>query len=50
MTLALWERTTLALFYRGHSLGLAGTIAVIASVAVRLAFMYARRRSRNDRG
>jgi hypothetical protein len=35
---------TLAYYYSGHSLGLAGTIAVVAALVLRLAWMYRRRR------
>jgi hypothetical protein len=34
----------LAYYYNGHSLGLAGTIAVVVGIAIRLAWMYRRRR------
>jgi hypothetical protein len=37
---------TVAYAYNGHSLGLAGTIAVVVAVAVRLAWMFIRRRNR----
>jgi hypothetical protein len=35
-----------AFLYRGHSLGLAGTIAVILALAARLGVMFWRRRNR----
>jgi uncharacterized membrane protein len=35
---------TLAYYYTGHSLGLAGTIAVVVALVLRLAWMYRRRR------
>jgi hypothetical protein len=37
---------TEAYFYSGHSLGPAGSIAVIVAVVVRIAWMFARRRNR----
>ena len=35
---------TLAYYYNGHSLGLAGTVAVVVALVLRLAWMYRRRR------
>jgi uncharacterized membrane protein len=35
---------TLAYYYTGHSLGVAGSIAVAVAVLLRLAWMYWRRR------
>lgn len=37
---------TVAYLYTGHSLGPAGTMAVIVAVVVRLAWMFGRRRKR----
>jgi hypothetical protein len=40
---------TLALIYTGHSLELTGSIIAAVGIALRLAFMYARRRSHDRR-
>jgi hypothetical protein len=38
--------TPVAYYYDGHSLGLAGSIAVAAAVLLRLAWIFVRRRNR----